>query len=136
MTDPASRPLPTPSDLTRPFWEAAARRTLVRPLCDACGQSFFSPQIACPSCLSESSTWAESAGSGEIYSFTVCHRPPGPGFEVPYVLALVDLDECWSMLSNIVGCQPAAVRIGARVRSAWLELDEGIVLPVFELDPA
>jgi uncharacterized OB-fold protein len=128
----ASRFRPTPSELTQPFWHAAARRELVRPLCSNCGRSFFTPQICCPRCLSEEWTWAPSTGVGTVYSYTVCHRAPEPGFDPPYVLAIVDLDEGWHMLSNVVGCEPAGVSLGMRVRVAWHRLDDEIVLPVFE----
>lgn len=134
LTSSTARPLPVPSELTRPFWESAARGRLVRPLCPSCGSSFFPPQICCPRCLSEDWTWAESSGRGSIYSYTVCHRAPEPGFELPYVLAIVDLEEEWSMLSNIVGCSPETVRIGMTVTVTWQRLDGEVVLPVFEPD--
>jgi uncharacterized OB-fold protein len=134
MPETATRPLPSPSELTQPFWDAAARGVLVRPVCDRCGASFFTPQVCCPSCLSEQWSWVQSAGRGAVYSATVCHRAPEPGFDVPYVLAIVDLDEGWDMLSNVVGCAPAEVAIGMRVRVAWESLGDGIVLPVFEPD--
>lgn len=134
MTETRFRP--TPSALTRPFWEAAARGVLVRQRCVACTTSFYTPQICCPRCLSEEWTWAESTGRGTVYSYTVCHRAPEPGFEPPYVLAIVDLDDGWSMLSNIVRCAASAVRLAMRVRVAWERLDDEIVLPVFEPEPA
>ena len=59
---------PKPSWLTQPFWDAANRHVLVRPVCTACGTNFFSPEVACPSCLSEAWTWEPSSGEGEIYS--------------------------------------------------------------------
>jgi uncharacterized OB-fold protein len=48
------------------------------------------------------------------------------------VLAIIDLDEGWSMLSNVVGCEPTTVQIGMRVRVTWLELRGSSLLPVFE----
>jgi uncharacterized protein len=129
---PSKRPEPSPSELTAPFWEHAARRELVRQRCDVCGKSFFTPKMACPFCLSVEWTWVLSAGEGTVYSYTVCHRAPGPGFDVPYVLAVVDLSEAWSMLTNIVGCDPVEVSIGMAVSATWLELDGSMLLPVFE----
>jgi uncharacterized OB-fold protein len=123
---------PTPSTLTAPFWDAVARQTLVRQVCSECGTSFFTPQIACPRCLSEQWSWVESTGFGFVYSYTICHRSPQPDVEVPYVLAIIDLDEGWSMLSNVVGCEPTTVQIGMRVRVTWRELRGSSLLPVFE----
>jgi uncharacterized OB-fold protein len=96
----------------------------------------FTPQIACPRCLSEDLVWTESSGHGTVYSYTVCHRPPSPEYEVPYMLAIIDLEEGWSMLSNLVGCAPKEVRVGLPVRVAWLELSDAQLLPVFERSAA
>ena len=109
----------SPDSLTRPFWEAAAQHRLVRPVCDSCGTNFFTPQIACPRCHGESWSWQRSSGQGVVYSQSTVHRAPGPEFAVPYVLAIVALDEGWHMLSNIVHCPHESVRIGMRVRVAF-----------------
>jgi uncharacterized protein len=121
---------PNVSSLTRPFWEATARRELVRPVCLNCGISFFTPQVACPGCLDENWEYQLSSGTGTVYSFTIVHRAPREGFETPYVVADVDLDEGWNLLTNVVGCRPEDVHIGQRVSVAWLDAD-GAVLPVF-----
>lgn len=142
----ALRPRPDPSPLTEPFWAAARERRLVRPYCPACDQSFFTPQIACPRCLSTEWEYRESDGRGTVYSATVVHRAPYPGFTSPYHVAIVDLDEGWQMLSNVVGVAASSgadevdggvggtpIAIGTRVAVDWLPLDERIVLPVFRL---
>ena len=104
---------------TRPFWDAAAQHRLVRPVCRDCGTNFFTPQIACPRCHSERWAWEDSSGRGAIYSKSTVHKAPAPDFPVPYVLAIVALDEGWGMLSNIVNCPPSRVQIGMRVRVAF-----------------
>jgi uncharacterized protein len=129
----SDRRRPKPSDMSRQFWLSARSRTLVRPVCEH-GHAFFPPQIACPYCLSESWTWHASLGRGHIYSYTIVHRAPEPGFVVPYVLAIIDLDDGWTMLANVVNCQPDDVRIGMPVRVEWQEAEDGFVLPVFEPD--
>lgn len=132
---PAGRPLPEPSGLTAGFWEAARRRTLVRPVCGRCERSFFSPQIACPRCLSEDWSYEPSSGRGVVYSATVVHRAPYPGFETPYELAMIDLEEGWTMLSDIVGTDGTPTLIGTPVAVDWLDAG-GIVLPVFRPERA
>lgn len=131
MTDVTVRPLPQPSALTQPFWDAAAQHVLVRPVCDRCAQSFFTPQVACPFCGSEAWTYTSSSGRGTVYSMTTIHRPPLPAFEAPYVLAIIDLDDGWSMLSRVVGCDPDAVTIGMRVHVVWEDVAPGVALPNF-----
>ena len=111
------------SSLTGPFWDAAARGVLVRPVCDACEASFFTPQWCCPRCLSEEWTYRESLGTGTVYSATTVYRGPDPAFPTPYVLAVVDLDEGWSMLTRLLRDGPSSESsssaldlIGTRVR--------------------
>lgn len=132
MSDVDVRPLPEPSVLTQGFWDAAARHELVRPVCGQCGRSFFTPQVACPHCGSEAWTYQPSIGTGTVYSMTVIHRPPLPAFTAPYVLAIIDLDDGWSMLSRVVGCDPESVVIGMRVVVAWDDPAPGVALPVFQ----
>lgn len=127
----AVRPRPQPSPITEDFWAAARSHVLVRPVCDECGRSHFTPQVACPWCLSTAWTYSPSTGQGVVYSHTTVHRPPVEGFEVPYVLAVVDLDEGWHMLTNIVDCEPGDVRMGMPVAVQWQRLDDDFVLPVF-----
>lgn len=117
--------------VTRPFWEAAARESLVRPVCDECGKNFFIPQIACPACHSEAWTYRESSGRGAVSTFSVVHRAPTRDHEPPYVVAVVDLEEGWYMMSNIVDCPTDAVHIGQAVEVVFRRRDDGVVLPVF-----
>lgn len=123
-----ARPAPEPTEFGRPFWEAARGHRLVRPVCDACGRSFFTPQVACPHCLSEAWSWVDSSGRGVVHSFAVVHRAPVPGFTPPYVIADVELEEGWRILTNVVGGTPV---VGQQVRVTWLEVAGGAVLPVF-----
>jgi uncharacterized protein len=112
----AQRPYPVPDRDTAPFWEAARQGRLVLPRCLDCGRRHFYPRAICPHCMGGSLEWVEASGRGSVHSFTVVHRPPS-GFEddVPYVVALIDLEEGVRMMSRITGCAPAEVRIGLPV---------------------
>lgn len=123
--------MPEPSALTAGFWRAARDHVLVRPVCARCGRSHFTPQVACPHCLSTEWDYRPSSGRGSVYSFTVVHRPPGPGFDPPYVMAIVDLDDGWSMLTNVIGCDVHEVRIGQPVTVRFEDLTSNVALPVF-----
>jgi uncharacterized OB-fold protein len=126
------RRLPEPSALTAPFWEAAARHVLVRPVCRSCGRSFFTPQAACTFCLSTDWSYEPSSGRGTVYSATLVHRPPFPDMDAPFRLAIVDLDEGWSMLTNLT----ADAGIGDRVHVQWLDVGDRVALPAFTPDDA
>jgi uncharacterized OB-fold protein len=126
-----SRPVPVPGALTAPFWAAAARGELVVPQCSACGLRFFVPEPACPRCMSETWTYQPTSGRGTVYSVTVVYRTPGAGFETPFALAVVDLDDGPPLLTHVVGCDPAQVGIGMPVRVEFRRLTDEITLPCF-----
>jgi uncharacterized OB-fold protein len=133
----ASRPLPNPDPLTRPYWEGAKARRLVLPRCDACDQWHFYPRSVCPHCGSDAIAWHDASGKGVIYSVTHVHRAPSPAFEamVPYAVAIVALDEGPHLMSAVIGSEIAQVKIDAPVTVDFV--DEGdITLPVFRLASA
>jgi len=127
------RPVPHADAATEPYWAAARERRLVMPKCRDCGRHHFYPRTLCPHCGSAQIEWAGVAGTGTLYSYTVVNRAPSPAFEpeVPYVVAIVELDEGPHLMTNLVGCEPAAARIGMRVRVDYRELSDGVLLPVF-----
>ncbi len=110
-------PAPLPNADSRVFWEAAARDELLLRQCQACGKPHFPPRYLCPHCWSDKLGWTPSAGKAVVYSFTVMHRAPTPDFVgcVPYVVALVDLDEGPRMMANIVGEDALSTEVGDRV---------------------
>ena len=126
-----SRPVPVPTELTRDFWEGTRRGELLIPRCAGCGTRFFVPEPACPACMSDDWSYEPSSGQGVVYSVTVVHRAPGAGFEVPFALAVIDLDDGGTLLSHVVDVEPDRVTIGMPVRVSFRELDEDITLPYF-----
>ena len=117
--------------LTGEFWSAVDRGVLLRPVCARCARSFFTPQVVCPHCRCEQWSYEPSEGRGTVYSFTVVHRPPEPSFEAPYVLAIVDVTEGWSLLAWIVDCPVEEVRIGMEVQVRFVPGPDGARLPAF-----
>src|SRR5271155_333954 len=97
-----------PTELTGPFWDAAAEHRLIVQRCSRCEACFFRPEIACPHCLSQEWRWVGSSGRGSVYSFSVVHRPPTRAFTAPFVFAIIELVEGFTMFSNIVGLEPDA----------------------------
>jgi uncharacterized OB-fold protein len=136
MSDPSDgRPLPTPDPATEPYWAAAREHRLSMPRCEACGEFHFYPRPVCPHCGTARFAWADVSGNGTVYSFTVVQRAPSPAFAdmVPYVVAIVALDEGPHLMSNIVGCPTEQVRIGMRVRATFLDIGTDFSLPIFEV---
>jgi uncharacterized OB-fold protein len=129
------KPLPVMDTDTRPFWEAAAEHRLLIQHCTNCDNFVFYPRALCPHCHSEGLEWREASGGGTIYSFTVSRLPAGPGFkdDVPYVVAIVELEEGPRMMSNVTVDDVGKVRIGERVRVCFEDVTDEITLPKFEL---
>jgi uncharacterized protein len=113
------RAFPVPDAVTRPFWDGVAEGVLRLQRCVDCDRHVFYPRAVCPVCMTSGLEWVEATGAGVVHSFTVVHRaPPGYRDEVPYVVALVDLDEGVRMMTRLVDVEPAAVRVGMPVEVA------------------
>ncbi len=117
--------------LTGPYWAAIDGRELTRPVCNSCSRSHFSPQVVCPWCQSSDWAYQPSSGRGSVYSYTVIHRPPEPGFTAPYVVADIEMAEGWRLFSWIKKCDPGDVSIGMEVSVEFEPGIDGDMLPVF-----
>ena len=125
-------PLPVTDGDTMPFWEGTRRGELRIQRCRACGRHVFYPRAVCPFCMSDELDWVRASGRGVVYSFTVVHRAPEEfQHQVPYVVALVDLEEGPRLMTRIVDVEPHAVHIGMPVEVTFRPVTEEIVLPCF-----
>ena len=138
MTDTIDRPqtqarrIPAPAQNleSKPFWDAAREGRFLIKRCTACQEPHWYPRSICPFCSSPDTVWEESPGEGVIYTYSVMHR----GTPVPYAIAYVTLDEGVSLLTNIVDCDMASLKIGQRVKLKWTPTEGGP--PVFTFTPA
>ena len=128
-------PLPRPYQDTETYWAAARDHRFVIQHCKSCGKHQFYPRGVCSHCLSSDLEWHEASGKGTVYSFSVNHRAPHPGFadEIPFVLASVELEEGPRMMTNIVECNPDSVKIGMAVEVTFEDVTEEVTLPKFKL---
>jgi uncharacterized OB-fold protein len=133
MTVP-SRPAPVVDPDSRPYWRAARDGVLVLQRCDSCARFQFYGRLLCRSCSSTALTWQPVSGRGTVYSFSVMHRAADPYFEVPYVVALVDLAEGPRVATNLVDVNPDEVVVGMPVRVTFEVLDEEVSVPLFRPD--
>ncbi len=127
----AKRPLPSfPEPDTQPFWEATKNHELRYQVCDDCKQIVFYPRRHCNHCMGVNLSWKTSQGEGAVYTYTVIRQIGHPAFRdrAPYIIACVDLDEGFRMLSTIVGDE---ITIGQRVRVTWEDQENDISLPLF-----
>ena len=128
------KPIPVPSIESQPYWDGLRERKLVMPRCDACETYWFPPSLLCPRCSSKSWSWSPVSGRGRIFSFVVYHRVYHPGFadEVPYAVAVIELDEGPRMISNVIGIAPAELACDMRVEVAYQPITDQITLPKFK----
>ena len=122
-----------PSELTRPFWDAVRDGRLIVQRCSACEKTFFRPEVACPHCFSTEWRWVESSGRGTLYSFSIVQRAPSPAFKAPFIFAAIDMEEGWTMFSNVIGLEPGEAKIGMKLQVSFEHPSEALSLPLFRL---
>jgi uncharacterized OB-fold protein len=105
---PRAQPVPTPE--TKVFWEGTAVGELRLQRCQVCGPTYFPPQPHCPRCGSDDVEVIRASGRGTLYSYVISHLA-APGFEAPYVIAVVELEEGPRLLTNIVEVAPDPDRL-------------------------
>ncbi len=133
--EPKPRPAPVLDAESAPYWEGTRQGRLLVQRCRQCGRSQLYGRAHCVACRGPVE-WVPASGKGTVYSYTVIHQNPSRSFRhlIPFVVALVDLDEGPRMMSNVVGCPPESVEVGSRVRVTFEPVSEEASLPLFELD--
>jgi uncharacterized OB-fold protein len=131
--DAPFRILPRVNDENRFFWTSGEDGQLRFLRCEECGFLVHPPSPICPECLCKRLAPAAVSGRATVATFTVNHQPWIPGYDPPYVIALVEIDEQPSvrLMTNIVGCAPDDVRVGMPVRVRFEHHDD-VWLPLFE----
>jgi uncharacterized OB-fold protein len=126
------RPLPVLDRDTEPYWRGGAEGKLLIERCNACHYLIHPPTGFCPACESRDTAPHAVSGRGSIISCTVNHKQWMPGLPVPYVLALVAIDEQADvqLATNIVGCAPEAVFIGMKVQVRFQQAED-LWVPLF-----
>ena len=119
---------------SRPYWEGLKQGELRIQRCQACSQAVFYPRALCPHCHSDQLEWIVASGKGTIYTYTVAHQGFGPfAADVPFVIALVELEEGARMMSRIIDAPRERVTIGAAVSVTFEGSGEDLTLPYFRL---
>ena len=133
MAASAAKPVPVPTPETQPYWQGCKNHELRIQKCAACGHCQFYPRLYCTACMSDRVEWVKASGRGQVLSFTLIYRPVTQAFaaEVPYIVALIALDEGPQMMSNVVGCAPEQVYIDMPVEVVFEDWTEEISIPKF-----
>ena len=127
------RPLPLPDEETADYWEGARRHQLIIRRCQDCQYYIHYPKARCPRCRSANVSGSPVSGRGRIYSYSIVHVALAPGFDPPYAVVLVELDEQSDVriLTNLVDCPLDEVRIGMPVEVVYHDVTPETTLPQF-----
>ena len=129
------KPLPILNDENRPFWEACREHKLRMQQCDACGHVRFPINHVCPRCLDQAFHWQALSGRGTVFAYVVFHQVYNQAFaqDVPYNVALVQLEEGPRMYSNVVGVAVDAVKVGDALEVSFDRVTDEVTIPRFRL---
>lgn len=130
-----AKPLPEPDPDSAPFWAGTKEHRLMLQKCGGCGRFRFPSQRLCPHCHSPEAEWVQASGNGTVFSWIVVRHPVPRevyGQDVPYVVALIALDEGVRMPSNIVGCAPEDVTAEMAVTVQFDDVTPDVTLPRFK----
>jgi uncharacterized OB-fold protein len=115
-----------------PFWEACRDGKFLLHRCARCNRHYW-PATRCIEHGAEAMGWVESAGKGEVYTYTIVHHAYTPAMKgkTPYAVAVVKLDEGPFYHTNIIDCPPDKVAVGMRVQATMIPHETGLTIPVF-----
>ena len=128
----AGRLLPIPTPETQHFWDGTREGELRLQRCTDCEHVYFPPRPFCPKCAHREVEIFCASGRAALYSYVISHRP-APGFEPPYAIAVVQLEEGPRMMTNIVDCEqtPEALSLDMPLEVHFEAFSDEISLPLF-----
>lgn len=132
MSEASAAPFGLTGD-DQPFWDGAAEGRLTFQTCDDCAFVRWPASGVCPECLSRAATWQDVAGTGTIWSHVVYHRAYAPSLkaDVPYSVALVQLDCGVRLVSRLVDFEGSSPEVGQAVSVRYQELGDHGTVAVF-----
>ncbi len=136
MTTAYNKPIPRPQGESDVYWQKAREHELWLRRCDECGHAYFYPRDISPCCFSKNTSWMKASGKASLYTYAIVHRSPHPGYadDVPFVTAIVELEEGPHMPTNIVGIDdpaPEMLSIGMPLEVTFENITDTVTLPKF-----
>lgn len=120
------RPLPELTAENKAFWTGGASGDLMIVFCEDCDHAIHPPQLICPKCWSENVLAKPVLGTGSVYSYTVNYQPWAPDMDVPFALAVVDVDGASGVrvTAEVVGSDPEKISIGQKMQIMFKNIDD------------
>ena len=113
-----------------PFWNGLRERKFLLQKCRVCGEVFFPPRIICPECFSDDLKHIEAKGTGILYAFTEIFVPM-LGFDSPYVLGLIELDENPGRFISRIDVSYETLRVGMKIKVTFVDAAKNLTLHQF-----
>jgi uncharacterized OB-fold protein len=126
VVEVARADIPTIDSASAPYWEAARQGRLLIAECTACGRVHHYPRPFCPHCWSEDVRPIQASGAGTLYTYSTVYVNDLAPFKerLPYVAALVELEEGPRVMTTIEGAQPGHLRVGMPVTAVFRAADD------------
>ncbi|MBI4234011.1 MAG: OB-fold domain-containing protein [Chloroflexi bacterium] len=133
QAQPVPKPIPQADDASRPFFDGARRGVLMVQRCTVCKTYLAPGSPVCTECLSDVLEWVPASGRGTLFTFGIMHQRYHPGFDndIPFNIAVVELEEGPRLNTNIVGAKNSELRIGMSVVVTFEAAGENVYLPKF-----
>jgi uncharacterized OB-fold protein len=133
MSDAPSKNLPQITPETAEYWAGCKRHELLIQRCDDCGAAQFYPRMFCTQCSGRHLRWVRAGGRATLVTFTIVHRAVSQAYaaEVPYVVALVRLEEGPTMMTNVVSCAAVKLQIGMSLEVVFDDWTDEVTVPKF-----
>jgi uncharacterized OB-fold protein len=129
------KPIPMITPESERYWQGCKAHELWMRYCNSCAKAYYYPRDICPACGGRDVTWKQVSGRGTVYTFAIVQRAPTPGFaeDVPFVNAIVELNEGPRMMTSLLGVDPTpeGVKVGMPVEVVFEDITEEISLPKF-----
>ena len=134
MSDDYAKAIPIPGPESLPFWEGTKNHQLMLQKCSDCDHHWFPPSTVCTGCGSRNIEWVASSGKGKVFSFVIFHKLYHKGWdgEIPYAVAIVELEEGARMLSNVIGIPVEEVKCDLSVEVVFEDATSELTLPKFK----
>ena len=131
-----NKPLPVPQGESDVYWQKAKQGELRLRNCKSCGNAYFYPRDISPCCFSRDTDWIQASGKATLFTYGIVQRAPHPGFvdDVPFVTAVVELEEGPKMATNIVieDPTPENLQIGMALEVVFEDITDELALPKFK----
>lgn len=116
------------------YWQSLREHQAKLQKCNKCARFRFPPSASCYYCGALGGEWTAISGKGTVYTWTVVHHPVDPRLarDVPFVIALVELEEGPRVAGRLLRCDPKQINIGMPVKVRYDDIDNEFTLLNFE----